>query len=627
MSTNALITEFMGSLDLWKKEIKSALKRRVKNPAYRVVLSTVNYNRGLVAINFNANLLSAIFEGSSFGLIFFALQVIESPDAVSGFVNNSFLQSIGVASLLIQLEQGQLFMGLIVLAIALQYLRNTLEYAGAVSSDYLSARIQAQMTEKVFRHVMTFSFTCASRYKVGDLTSYINLAAPTVRNEIYHWNIFIVNLMTAIAQLVLLLSISPALFIVAAVISIGLFSLQRILIPKIRQTAQSATQAQVGVTKHITESIQGLRVIHTFATQTYATQNLHQLEKKLVPQLETQSRSLRLLAPLGRALTLTSIGLILLIGFGILQNQSGMLLSSLVTFLAVLSRLTAYLNITINTFGNIAQNSGDFNRLAEILDDQDKEFIYTGKEKFEVLKTSIKFKNVSLQYSSTEQLALTDISFELPKGKVIALVGGSGAGKSSITDLLIGLYQPTSGEILIDGHNLQNLTLESWRSHLGVVSQDTFIFNESILENIRYGNLNASEQEVRDAAIAAQADQFINELPDGYSTVVGERGYRLSGGQRQRLALARAILRKSDILILDEATSALDSHSEKFVQEAISNLSKNCTIILVAHRLSTVSSADEILVIEKGHIVERGSHKTLLECKKHYYQYWQKQSQ
>ncbi|AFY36522.1 Xenobiotic-transporting ATPase [[Leptolyngbya] sp. PCC 7376] len=617
----------MTSLRSWKQKIKTIAKQHVSNPAYRVVLGTINYNRGLIALNFNANLISAIFEGSSFGLIFIALQVIESPDISSHLLNNGLLQAIGVASLLEQMSQGQLFVSLIVLAIALQYLRNALEYLGAVSSDYLSARIQAQMTERIFRHVMSFSFTCASHYKVGDLTNYINLAAPTVRNEIYYWNIFIVNLMTAIAQLVLLLTISPFLSLVTAAISVGLFALQRVLIPKIRQTAQSATQAQVGVAKHITESIQGLRVIHTFATQKRAIQSLHELEEKLVPQLEAQGRSFRLIRPLGRALTLTSIGLILLIGFSILQNQSVMLLSSLVTFLAVLNRLTTYLNTIVNTFGNIAQNSGDFNRLAKILDNQDKEFIRAGNETFEALQTSIQFKNISLQYDSTEQFALTDISFELPKGKVIALVGGSGAGKSSITDLLIGLYQPTTGEILVDGNNLQKFTLESWRSHLGVVSQDTFIFNESILENIRYGNLNASEKEVRDAAIAAQANQFINELPDGYSTVVGERGYRLSGGQRQRLALARAILRKSDILVLDEATSALDSHSEKLVQEAISHLRENCTIILVAHRLSTISSADEILVIEKGHIVEQGKHKELLAFKKHYYQYWQKQSQ
>lgn len=615
----------MCSLGQWKQAIKSIAKRHVTNPAYRVVFRTINYNRGLIAMNFNANLISAIFEGSSFGLIFLALQIIESPNTASRLFDNSLLQAIGLTSLLESMSQGQLFVGLIVLAIALQYLRNALEYLGAVSSDYLSARIQAQMTERIFRHVMSFSFTCASRYKVGDLTNYINLAAPTVRNEIYYWNIFIVNLMTAIAQLVLLLTISPFLSLVTVVISVGLFALQKVLIPKIRQTAQLATKAQVGVAKHITENIQGLRIIHTFATQKRAIQSLHELEQKLVPQLEAQGRSLRLITPLGRALTLTSIGLILLIGFSILQNQSVMLLSSLVTFLAVLNRLTTYLNTIVNTFGNIAQNSGDFNLLAKILDDQDKEFIKSGKETFETLQTSIQFKNISLQYDSTEQFALTDISFELPKGKVIALVGESGAGKSSITDLLIGLYQPTTGEILVDGNNLQNFTLESWRSHLGVVSQDTFIFNASILENIRYGNPNASDQEVRDASITAQADQFIKDFPDGYSTIVGERGYRLSGGQRQRLALARAFLRQTEILILDEATSALDSHSESLIQEALDSFQDDRTVFVIAHRLSTIINSHVILVLEKGRIIEKGSHKELMRMNRTYSSYWKKQ--
>ncbi|BAW97780.1 ABC-type multidrug/protein/lipid transport system, ATPase component (plasmid) [[Synechococcus] sp. NIES-970] len=610
----------------WQQSLKSFVKTHVQNPAYRVVLGTINYNRGLIALNFNANLLSAVFEGSSFGLIFLALQAIASPDATAQVFNNSFLANTGFSAFVAQLSQGQLFVGLIVLAITLQYLRNALEYAGAVSSDYLSARIQALMTEKIFRQVMSFSFACASRYKVGDLTSYITLAAPTVNREIFYWNRLFLNVMTAIAQLVVLLVISPLLFLVTLLVSAGLFWFQKFLLPRIRQTALSVTQFQVGVSKHITESIQGLRVLHTFASQGRSIQTLQALQRDLVPQLEKQSRLIQLATPLGRSLTLTSIGLILLAGYSILQSRSTELLPVLVTFLAVLNRLTLYLNSITACLGVLAQNAGDFQRLEEILQTEDKEFIQSGTVIFKTLKDRIEFRGVSLKYPQTERWALRDVSFALPRGKVVALVGESGAGKSSIADLLIGLYQATQGNIYVDGTSLEEYDLQSWRSQLGVVSQDTFVFNDSILENIRYGKPNATDEEVTQAAIAAQADQFICDLPEAYQTVVGERGYRLSGGQRQRLALARAILKQPQVLILDEATSALDSKSEQLVQEALGQFQESCSILVIAHRLSTITDADEILVLEQGAIVQQGNHHNLLSQPGKYKDYWLRQS-
>ncbi|MEL7432266.1 MAG: ATP-binding cassette domain-containing protein, partial [Chlamydiota bacterium] len=192
--------------------------------------------------------------------------------------------------------------------------------------------------------------------------------------------------------------------------------------------------------------------------------------------------------------------------------------------------------------------------------------------------------------------------------------------------LLIGLYQPTNGCIVVNGRPLTDYCLEDWRRHIGVVSQDTFIFNDSILENLRYGRPEATLEKVVECTKAAQAHKFISALPKGYDTVVGERGYRLSGGQRQRLALAQALIKQPEILILDEATSALDSESEKLIQEALNQFKQNRTIIVVAHRLSTIASADKILVLEQGGIVEQGTHKVLLSQKGRYMRYWQLQS-
>jgi ATP-binding cassette subfamily B protein/subfamily B ATP-binding cassette protein MsbA len=207
----------------------------------------------------------------------------------------------------------------------------------------------------------------------------------------------------------------------------------------------------------------------------------------------------------------------------------------------------------------------------------------------------------------------------------VALVGSSGAGKSSIADLLVGLYDASEGQILIDGTPLPDFDLISWQQHLGVVSQDTFLFNATIAENISHGSPNSSRAEIVAAAEKAQAHGFISDLSDGYDTLIGERGYLLSGGQRQRLSLARAILRKPELLILDEATSALDTQSERLVQQAIDQFERQHTVLVIAHRLSTIVKADQICVLEKGQIVEQGNHQELLERKGIYASLWRQQ--
>ncbi len=302
------------------------------------------------------------------------------------------------------------------------------------------------------------------------------------------------------------------------------------------------------------------------------------------------------------------------------------ILPLLLTFLLALQRLSTRLKATSKTITIFADNSARMARLETILDKKDKVFEHSGSRPFTRLREDIEFKSIRLSYSNDDDFALNNLTFTLPRNQVTALVGESGAGKSSIIDLFMGLYQPTAGHILVNGTPLADYRLENWRQHIGVVSQDTFIFNDTILENLRYGRPSASLDEVMEAAKAAQAHKFILGLPDGYKTIVGERGYRLSGGQRQRLALARALIKEPEILILDEATSALDSESEKLIQQALEQFQKERTVIVVAHRLSTIAEADQILVLERGEVVEHGTHKSLLHQGERYARYWKLQS-
>jgi ATP-binding cassette subfamily B protein/subfamily B ATP-binding cassette protein MsbA len=278
------------------------------------------------------------------------------------------------------------------------------------------------------------------------------------------------------------------------------------------------------------------------------------------------------------------------------------------------------------TANQLADNSGRLERLNAILSPAGKQFRRLGGTPFTALERQISFEAVGLQYAPELPPALSDISLTLPKGRMLALVGPSGAGKSSIADLLTGLYAPTEGRILVDGVDLNSLDLASWQQRLGVVSQDTFLFNATIAENIAFGTPGASQAQIEAACQAAQAAGFIESLPQGYDTLVGERGYRLSGGQRQRLSLARAILREPELLILDEATSALDSQSERLVQEAIERFEHNQTVLVIAHRLSTIVRAEQILVLQSGRVLERGNHTTLLRQEGLYRQLWQQQS-
>jgi subfamily B ATP-binding cassette protein MsbA len=285
---------------------------------------------------------------------------------------------------------------------------------------------------------------------------------------------------------------------------------------------------------------------------------------------------------------------------------------ALIAFLVYGINIAGSLGAFTSLYTQLQEAAGATRRIFALLDEQPEIADAPGAVPIPLVAGRITIEDVSFAYPGTEHV-LHNISLEIPPGEVLALVGPSGAGKSTLFNLIPRFYDPTSGRLCLDGHDLRQVTLASLRSQIGVVPQETQLFSGTVRENLRYGRLEASDAELEAAASVANAEEFITRLPQGYDTLVGERGVKLSGGQRQRIAIARAILKDPRILLLDEATSSLDSESEGLVQEALERLMRNRTSVIIAHRLSTVHKANRIAVLEAGHLVELGRHTELMD--------------
>lgn len=594
-----------------------------QEPVAQLIRQTARQQWKLLAFNIGGSLVEAFSEGATLAVLFVAVGLLTE---ASPAIGSSAGPLVGLW-LLQQLAPQTAFLLLLTLAVLLQALQSLARYGSAVANGYFGARCKALVTGQIHSQILAFSYPCASHYKVGDLTDYAAQGPDAISNQIYLLGQLVMNGLLLLAYLVVLVGLSPWLLL-AAVLMAGLIAaVQRQLLPKLGRQAEAVMQAQVAISVRVTENIQALRLLHSSGQRSRADKAVRSRLGDLEWALRRRSRIAEVIGPMANFLPVLAIALIAALAVLLFESRASGVLPSLVTFVIALQRLNTRIAGVSGTMNGLTINKAQVGRLNQILRRSDKDFSREGGKPFLQLQNSIAFEGVSLCYSTDLSPALSQVSFTLTKGQMLALVGPSGAGKSSIADLLLGLYTPTAGRILIDGQPLDSLDLSSWQQRLGVVSQDTFLFNASIAENIAFGTPEATRKRIEEAATAAQAACFIEELPQGYNTLVGERGYRLSGGQKQRLSLARAILNYPELLILDEATSALDSQSERLVQKAIERFERGHTVLVIAHRLSTIVRADQILVLDGGQVVERGDHSSLLAQRGLYSQLWQQQSQ
>jgi ATP-binding cassette subfamily B protein/subfamily B ATP-binding cassette protein MsbA len=604
------------------------------SPAARLIRRSARQQWRLLTVNIATNLLSSISEGGTLGVIFLAVSLISSPNPDHWsrlpvvaqairlpVVGNVLQEGINSSS-----GQGILFVLLIGFALILQVIVALTMYLNSVSAGIIGNRLSAQISTLLHHRTLSFTFSCACRFRVGDLLNYIQTGGSAVSTQISLTNTLLTNLIQLLIYLFILIAISPWLLLVAACMAAFMGALQKQVLPRLRHTSEVMTMIGVEMGSRVTENIQGLRLIHSSGELKNASQSLDSLFQQWLRQADRLSYITNLITPISTILPIFAIAVISTLSLALLHDRQSGVIPSLITFVLALQRMNSRLN-TINTIAvGYANNSAAVSRLNAILDDRDKQFVRTGGFPFKTFDREIRLDKVTLRYGPNLAASLDSIDLVIPKGQTIALIGPSGAGKSSLADLLVGLYEPTSGSIRIDGQNLNQMDLATWQQRIGVVSQDTFLMNTTIAGNIAYGQPAATREQIEAAAISAQAANFIHDLPEGYDTLIGERGYRLSGGQRQRISLARAILRNPDLLILDEATSALDTQSERLVQQAIERFEGHNTVLVIAHRLSTIVGADLICVMDRGQIIERGRHADLITAGGLYTQLWQLQA-
>ncbi len=565
--------------------------------------------RRLVGLVLALNVTSAAFEGTTMAVFTVLLETLTKEQ---GAVSLRRLGWLGrpIEYVRTEYEPRTAFLLLVAVAVGSQIVKSLTEFAGKCAAAQLSTSIESDLRNRIFRQLVRMRYRQIARYRVGDLAAYVEQVTPAAGlipnvNEIVYQN------MTLAVYAAVLFWISWKMTLVAAVVLGVLVFSTRGLMARIRVTSKQFVKASTSMNEGAIELLSGIRHVHTYGREEFAVERV---ARDIEAGRRSRRRGLVLSAVIPGAMQIVAaIGIGILLGIaGTALDTNGITIAALLAFVLVLYRLLPRVTTANNKAAMLHAKWAYVERVAEILRRDDKEYLQSGKTAFPALREGIEFRDVSLRYDDRDEHAVRDLSFRIPKGTFTALVGPSGAGKSTVVNLLLRLYEPDGGTIVVDGTPLPELRVGDWRRQIGLVDQDGFVFHATVRENIRFGKLDATQEEIERAARIAAAHEFVAELPQGYDTVVGERGQRLSGGQRQRLAIARALVREPSILVLDEATSALDTTSERAIQAALDRIRRDFTVVAIAHRLSTIRDADQILVLDRGGVVERGTHDELV---------------
>lgn len=531
-----------------------------------------------------------------------------------GINQETFAQLIGYLYTKLFGTDFSVFRILVLLALTVivtSLLSNTFRYLSSWTIENMRTRTLQRIRNEVFDNVMNMHVGFFSDQRKGDviskITNDVSVVQFCITNTLqvaFREPLLIIGYLVAMILISWELALFSILFLPVVALLIGR------IVKKLRHPAKTSQKRMGEMVSALDESLSGIKVIKSYNATEYIKEKFHAINADFSRLLLSMVRRQQLASPMSEFLGISAAGVILIFG-GMLVVRGSLDAGGFVAFLAMFSQITRPVRTFIDQFATINQGIAAGERIFTLLDARSEVEDKPDAIQMKGLRDKIEFRNVHFSYDGSREV-IDGVSFEIRRGQTVALVGPSGGGKSTLSELIPRFYDPTAGEILIDGISLRDYDQESLRAHMSVVAQDTILFNDTIENNIAMGRPGATHEEIVAAAKVANADSFIREAPEGYATNIGDRGSKLSGGQRQRLSIARAVLKNPEILILDEATSALDTESEKLVQDALNNLLVGRTSVVIAHRLSTIHNADKIIVVEHGRIAEEGTHAELM---------------
>ena len=499
------------------------------------------------------------------------------------------------------------------LLVAFSFFKGLFLYFAEYSMSYSGQQVVASLRNHLYGHLLDQSLAFYGQNPTGKLMARVVTDTERIQETVSK------TLTDFIRQVLLLLFFLGLVFYTEWRLALLSFLIAPVVLTitlkmgrKMRHVSQCSQENLAEISHLLQETIAGQRIVQAFGMKEYEGKRFSQSVENLVQTNLKATRISALSSPLVEFIGYLSFVPFLL--YANYQINRGFTIGAFVVFVAALFRLYEPVRKLSRMHLVFQQAFASSTRIFELLETHIEIQDSAGARELAPIQKEIAFEEVSFHYKGPEsQLVLRDIDLTISKGEIVALVGSSGAGKSSLASLIPRFFDVAAGRIAIDGQDIREVSLESLRRQIAIVTQETFLFNDTLQDNIAYGREDCTLEDIEAAARAAFIHDFITELPQGYATIIGERGQLVSGGQRQRIAIARAILKGAPVLILDEATSALDSESERLVQEALYNLMQHCTTLVIAHRLSTVRQADRIVVLEAGRIVETGNHETLLE--------------
>jgi len=581
---------------------------------WRRVVAQVGPYRGRYSLAVFCYFIASVLEGAVVVLIIPLFKYLFKSEGViqgGGSALERFTETL-LGPVLAGTTPDQAVLRVVGLAVAALVLKNVATYAAGQLSVAVQEGVVRDLRVRLFKHLMTLDLQAFQRMRGGQVLQRVindvEQAKTIVSTTLAR---LLQNIFEILIAVVILLSASWRLTLLAFVGAPLLVFGMQFLVKRLRHLSRAREQEKGEMNAHVAERIGAMKLIRSYGAEAAEAEAFHAQATAYRRKVIRTQRYASLTTPVSEMFGGMVLVLILWGGTSMVLSGDGLTPQTLISFLITALRMMSPIKSTSQFPAQIAVALASADRVFQLLDMPSTE-VDAPNARPATFAKDLRFDRVRFRYGE-ERDVLHDVSFTVQRGEVVALVGPSGSGKTTLVEMLPRLHDPTSGVVTLDGVPLQQLTRASVRALMGIVSQDTVLLHDTVRNNITFGHPGATDAQVEAAARAANAHEFIAQLPEGYATVLGERGTRLSGGQRQRVAIARALLRDPPILLLDEATSALDTESERLVQEAIDRLMQDRTVLVIAHRLATVRDADRILVLEEGRVVEQGSHDELFQ--------------